>query len=99
MARKALTPLAVRGEPLIYPCHNVEKLILVQPPKPTQSPPVKTTVDILLRGFWAQGTNCIVDIRVTDTDAKSYRHRDPAKVIATQEKEKKWKYLERCLEQ
>jgi hypothetical protein len=36
---------------------------------------------------------------VTDTDAKSYHHRDPAKVIATQEKEKKQKYLEPCLEQ
>jgi hypothetical protein len=28
-----------------------------------------------------------------------YRHSDPAKVIAMQEKEKKWKYLEPCLEQ
>jgi hypothetical protein len=36
---------------------------------------------------------------VTDTDAKSYRHRDPAKVIVTQEKEKKRKYLKACLEQ
>jgi hypothetical protein len=41
-----------------------------------------------------------VDVRVTDTDAKSYRHRDPAKVlISQQEKEKKRKYLEPCLEQ
>jgi hypothetical protein len=38
-----------------------------------------------------------VDVGVTDTDAKSYRHRDPAKVIATQEREKKRKYLEACL--
>jgi hypothetical protein len=36
---------------------------------------------------------------VTDADAKSYRYCDPAKVIATQEREKKWKYLEPCLEQ
>jgi hypothetical protein len=33
------------------------------------------------------------------TDAKSYRHRDPDKVIATQEREKKRKYLGPCLEQ
>jgi hypothetical protein len=36
---------------------------------------------------------------VTDTYTKPYHHRDPAEVIATQEKEKKWKYLEACLEQ
>jgi hypothetical protein len=40
-----------------------------------------------------------MDVHVTDTDAKSYSHRDPAKVIATQEQEKKRKYLEACLEQ
>jgi hypothetical protein len=36
---------------------------------------------------------------VTDTDAKSYRHRDPAKVLITQEKEIKRKYFEPCLKQ
>jgi hypothetical protein len=41
--------------------------------------------------------NLIFSIRVTDTNAKLYRPRDPAKVIATQEKEKKWKYLKACL--
>jgi hypothetical protein len=35
---------------------------------------------------------------VTDTDAKSYRSRDPHKVLATQEREKK-KSLQSCLEQ
>jgi hypothetical protein len=55
--------------------------------------------DILLCGFWARGMDCIIDVRVTDTDAKSYHYRDPAKVLITQEKEKKCKYLEPCLEQ
>jgi hypothetical protein len=36
---------------------------------------------------------------MTDTDAKCYRHRDPVKVLITQKKEKKRKYLEPCLEQ
>jgi hypothetical protein len=37
---------------------------------------------------------------VTDTDAKLYRSRDPhKKVLATQEREKKKKYLQSCLEQ
>jgi hypothetical protein len=45
-------------------------------------------------GFWARGTDCILDVRVTNTDAKSYSKRDPAKVLEPQEKEKKRKYLE-----
>jgi hypothetical protein len=43
MAGKAVTPSAVRDKPLIHPYCDVEKLILVQPPKPTQSPPAKMT--------------------------------------------------------
>jgi hypothetical protein len=43
--------------------------------------------------------DCIVDIRVTDTDTKSYYHRDTTKVLITQDKEKKRKYFEPCLEQ
>jgi hypothetical protein len=27
--------------------------------------------DLLIRGFWERGTDCIIDVRVTDTDAKS----------------------------
>jgi hypothetical protein len=53
---------------------------------------------LLLQGFWAGGNDCIVDVRVTDTDAKSYVKQAPAKVLETQEKEKKRKYLEPCLE-
>jgi hypothetical protein len=38
-------------------------------------------------------------VHVTDTDAKTYCKRDPAKVLESQEKEKKRKYLEAaCLE-
>jgi hypothetical protein len=33
---------------------------------------------------------------VTDTDAKSYRFKDPHKVLAQHEKEKKQKYLASC---
>jgi hypothetical protein len=36
---------------------------------------------------------------VTDKDAKSYWSRDPHKILATQECEKKKKYLQSCLEQ
>jgi hypothetical protein len=39
-----------------------------------------------------------VDVHVTYMDAKSYVKQAPAKVLKTQEKEKKRKYLEPCLE-
>jgi hypothetical protein len=85
---------------LIHPCRSAEKVntcpVIHSSDKPASE---DDRGDILLRGFWARGTNCIMDVRVTDTDAKSCRHRDPVKVIATQEKEKKHKYLEACLEQ
>jgi hypothetical protein len=45
-----------------------------------------------------RGTDCILDVRVTDTDSKSYCKRTPSKVLESQEKEKKRKYLGACLE-
>ena len=44
--------------------------------------------------------DCILDVRVTDVDAKSNRSKDPHKVLAAhEEREKKKKYLRACLEQ
>jgi hypothetical protein len=60
--------------------------------------------DLQIRGFWARGADCILDVGVTDTDvtdtdAKSYCKRAPAKVLEQEEeKEKKRKYLEACLD-
>jgi late competence protein required for DNA uptake (superfamily II DNA/RNA helicase) len=39
--------------------------------------------DLLVRGFLARGgTDCSLDVHVTDTDAKSYSKRAPAKVVS-----------------
>jgi hypothetical protein len=100
LAGKALIPSAIRDKPLI----RTGRIAETKRPCPTSGITGSPTgednrIDILLRGFWARGTNCIVDVQVTDTDAKSYRHQDPNKVIQTQEKEKKQKYLEARLEQ
>jgi hypothetical protein len=54
--------------------------------------------DILIQGFLARGTDCILDVCVTDTDGKSYCKQLPAKVLETHKKEKKRKYLGACLE-
>ena len=74
------------------------------PPQPATQAGTTTPVpdekrgDAGVFGFWTRGRQAIFDVRVTDTDARSYRHQAPAKVLATQEREKKGKYLARCLE-
>ncbi len=104
LASKALTPSAVRNEPLIHTSCPAEKMSDLDHAKP----PVTRNLhknrddlrgDLLLRGFWGRGTDCIIDVRVTDTDAKSNISKDPAKVLEAHEKEKKRKYLKSCLEQ
>jgi hypothetical protein len=56
--------------------------------------------DILIRGLWTRGTDCIIDVHSsTDANAKSNWSKDPIKVLATHEREKKKKYLEACLGQ
>jgi hypothetical protein len=55
--------------------------------------------DVLIRGLWARGTDCIIDVRVTNLDAKSNISRDPDKVLEAHEKEKRKKYLKPCLDQ
>eukprot|EP00978_Attheya_sp_CCMP212_P022973 scaffold69486_cov57-Attheya_sp.AAC.11 len=53
--------------------------------------------DLMIRGFWLRGTNCIVDVRITDLDSKSYLKKSSDKVLAGQGQEKKRKYLAPCL--
>jgi hypothetical protein len=55
--------------------------------------------DVLNRGLWAHGTDCIIDVRVTDLDAASNVTRYPDKVLEAHEKEKMKKYLKPCLDQ
>jgi hypothetical protein len=54
---------------------------------------------LLVRGFWTAGADWIIlEVRVTDADAKSHCKRTPFKVPEHQEKEKKRKHLGACLE-
>jgi hypothetical protein len=50
-------------------------------------------------GLWARGTDRIIDVRITDVDAKSQRSKDSHKVLEAHEREKEKKYVEACLEQ
>ena len=36
--------------------------------------------DVIVHGLWKNGKSCILDVRVTQTDAKSYRSITSAKV-------------------
>ena len=49
-------------------------------------------------GFWKRGRTTIFDIRVTDTDCRSYGNMDSRKVLERHAREKKGKYEEACLE-
>jgi hypothetical protein len=88
LASKALlAPSAVRVEPMIHSRRTAEETKAKEPKPPVQRlsrSSGQERRDLLIRGFWARRTDIIVDVRVTDTDAKSYRSRDPHKVLATQ---------------
>eukprot|EP00957_Ditylum_brightwellii_P055107 4177191-Ditylum_brightwellii.AAC.1 len=53
----------------------------------------------MIHHMWKRQVNTVIDIRITDTDAKSHILRPLEILLAAQEKEKKGKYLNACLEQ
>jgi hypothetical protein len=75
---KALAPSAVCVEPMIHSRRTAEE---TKAKEPKAKSPVqrlshssdKERGDLLIQGFWARGTDIIVDIRMTDTDANLYR--------------------------
>ncbi len=84
MSAKAFTPSAVHDKPLIrHRCVAEREKTFTRMHTTKESEDDGTGKDkggdILIPGFlatrqWvgAQGTDCILDVRVTDTDAKSY---------------------------
>ena len=68
---------------------------------PGISPPEATEQkgDLLIRDLWDNGTDSVHDMRVVNTDAKSYWGRTPEKCMEEAEKGKKKMYLEACLQQ
>ena len=50
--------------------------------------------DLSFRGVWQPQTVALFDIRVVDTDAPSYSHRDVAAVLSSAEEEKKRRYCD-----
>lgn len=53
----------------------------------------------MCRGFYERGTDLIIDVRVVDTDYRSYRTQDVHKVLKEKEHRKRNLYLPKCLDQ
>jgi hypothetical protein len=101
---KALFPSVVHNEPKNFSSHPADQKINFEP----QDHPAMRNFcknqgadrgDVLIHGLWAQGIDCIIDIHITDVDAKSNCSKRPDRVLIVHEKEKKTKYLEACLKQ
>ena len=52
--------------------------------------------NLCVQGVWEPQTKALFDIRVVDTDARSYRACSPHDVLGLAEVEKKHKYLQAC---
>jgi hypothetical protein len=93
MCASAFTSGAVSDEPLIP---TSQDRVQRDASGATTVPP-ESRGDIAVRGFWKRQTTAIFDVRVTDTDCASQVGQDPKKVLLRHEKEKKGKYLDRCI--
>ena len=51
-----------------------------------------------MHGLRERGSGCVLDIRITDTDANSYKDISSSKVLERAAKAKKAKYLQACLD-
>ena len=99
-AIRAFGSSAVRDEPRIFPCRPAAPQETPAPSNTrTRVPDTDLRGDLCIRNLWAKSTDVIIDICVIDTDAKSYRDRDPLKVLESHERKKKKKYLDACLGQ
>ena len=101
LGARALSQCNVHDEPLIFPQSVLNNNDIAQPDGEVIniSGDNAERGDVLFRGFWARATDCILDVRITDTDSKSQQARDPKKVLASHEQQKKKKYLTACLDQ
>ena len=102
LARMALFLSAVSFEPRIHLCRSSESPAANDSSSHSSDLPASYSgerCDLLIRGLWSRGTDCILDVRVTDTDCATHCRRDPVKVLEIQEKAKKHRYLKACLDQ
>ena len=102
---QALKKSAVHAEPLISHWQPTRKSTKTQKPNSTtpskkdDNTPTEERGDLLVRGLWRPSSDCIIDVRLTDTDQKTYLPDTPYIVLEKQEQEKKKKYSKDCQKQ
>ena len=99
LAALALTQGKVSYEPMI---NYGRDLTATQPSAPRRTSNAvgdETRGHVLLHGLWERGSGCVLNTRVTDTDAKSYQNQSSLKVLERAAKAKTDTYLEACLAQ
>ncbi|MEJ2330924.1 MAG: hypothetical protein P8Z33_13945, partial [Gammaproteobacteria bacterium] len=101
LCAKALTPSAVSHEPTIFPSGTAASDRVDADQGCTSRGPsigLDARGDKGVEGFWAHRTTCIFDIRITNTESRRHRGASPASILAKEERQKKDKYLDTCLE-
>jgi len=100
LAAMALTKSRVSYEPTIFYGTGISARRQGQSDGQTGSNKagIEARGDVSAHGLWKNGETCIMDIRITDTDAKSYSSSTSRKVLEKAAREKKDKYLDACLE-
>jgi hypothetical protein len=85
LTTKAFTPSAVHDKPQIHPSDAAQANVREAHPNPviqlTRHSQEADRGDILIHGLWQQGTDCILDVRVMDVNAKSNRSKPPDMVL------------------
>jgi hypothetical protein len=99
LAANALTPSRVSYEPHIFYGRGVSAGVEAEDTSRVGSNVARDEArgDIAVHGLWEKGKTCILDIRITDTDAKSYAGSSSAKVLEKAAKVKKDKYEAPCI--
>ena len=82
----------VQIEPPLQPCNGIKL------PKKTAITADDARLDVRARGFWREGQNAFFDIRTTNADCASQKHKSIASVVKEHEQEKKRQYNARVME-
>ena len=67
-------------------------------PNPTNTLGDEAREDVLAHGFWNRGRGTVFNIRICNTDSRSYGNTSPSKILERHAKEKKDKYETACLD-
>ena len=94
-------PSNVRDEPHINLCRDIggknDVNKLVEPQIGLECELEVNRDDLLIRGFWDRGTDCIIDVRICDVNQPSYFACNSVNILKSAENTKKKHYLEPCL--